>query len=99
MKKKKNLKKTFKKNKEKIKGISLWLKILIIFCSILIILNSFSSVITIIISLLCAYKCSKWAKEINKSINWAYAAVFFLGLLGLLIYWLYYRNKKKKINH
>jgi ABC-type Fe3+ transport system permease subunit len=53
-----------------------------------------SMTFSIIIAFFSANKCSKWAKEINKSMNLAYLVGFFLMLLGLLIYYIYYRSKK-----
>lgn len=54
------------------------------------------SVIGILIALYCADKCSKWASEIDKSINLAYAMGFSFGLVTLLLYWFYYKSKKKE---
>lgn len=54
-------------------------------------------IIGIVIMFLCAKKNSKWATEINKSINLAYAIGFFFSLSGLLGYWIYYKSEKKKI--
>ena len=54
----------------------------------------------VIIGVLIAYSCAvqnaKWANNIKKSSNWAYAIGFVGGLVGLLGYWIYYRAKKKK---
>lgn len=48
------------------------------------------------IALACGSKCSKWAREINKSMNWAYAIGFLFSLLGLLVYFIYYKSKEIK---
>ncbi len=47
-----------------------------------------------IIFLACGSKTSKWAKEINKNVNLAYAIGVLFSLLGLLGYWIYYKVKK-----
>ncbi len=47
-----------------------------------------------LVGIACGNKCSKWAIEIKKSPNVAYAFGFLFILLGLLIYWTYYRIKK-----
>ncbi|MGB2841522.1 MAG: hypothetical protein WBC40_03450 [Halobacteriota archaeon] len=54
------------------------------------------SVIGIFIALYCADKCSKWASEIENSPNLAFLLGFSLGLLTLLLYWVYYNSKKKE---
>ncbi len=80
----------------KTKEVSLWLRILLYVIVGLGILASFFdgslSILTFIgigIALLCAEKCSKWANEIDKNMNWAYALGFALGLVGLIIYHIY----------
>ncbi len=43
------------------------------------------------IALFCASKNYKWAREIGKKGNFAFFVGLFLGLMGLLIYYIYYR--------
>ena len=51
--------------------------------------------IPIVINILVALKCIDWAKKIKSNKIIAFLIGFFLGLLGLLIYWIYYRSKTK----
>ena len=52
------------------------------------------SVLGAFIAVGCGHKCADFANRIGKSVNFAYAIGFVLGLLGLLIYWLYYKFVK-----
>lgn len=51
--------------------------------------------IWVVVGLFCGYKCSKWANEMNRSINWAFIIGFFLGWIGLLSYWFDYSKSKE----
>jgi len=53
----------------------------------------FFVVIPLAIGLMCAYKNSKWAKEINKSKNVAYIIGYLFGLVGLVGYFVYYTTR------
>lgn len=46
------------------------------------------------ISFACADKCMDWAVKIKKDVNIAYLVGFLFGLVGLLGYWLYYKENK-----
>ena len=91
--------------------ISLWLLIIvylfILFCvgaEILFLFfvgdDSFgflSTIISIAIGFYCADKNARWAFEIDKSVNLAYGIGFFIGVLGLIGYWVYYKSNKRRI--
>lgn len=49
-----------------------------------------------IVGIACGQQCWKWAYQIKGNQYIAYLIGFWLGLIGLLIYYIYYRNKKKK---
>jgi len=36
----------------------------------------------------CGYKCSYWAKKIDKSMNWAFVIGYMFNLIGLAIYFI-----------
>jgi hypothetical protein len=88
---------------EKEKKVSTWL---IVFSLILVVVPLgftalwsgfsyfFPALIGDIVRLFCAFKCSKWAKEIDKSMNWAFVIGFMFSLLGLLGYFIYYKSKE-----
>ncbi len=45
----------------------------------------------------CAGKCVEWSEKIDAGPNFAYAVGFIGGVVGLLIYWIYYKiNKGEK---
>lgn len=48
------------------------------------------------IAIWCGNKCANYAVKIKKSPNWAYYEGFIFSLLGLLVYYIYYRIKSKK---
>lgn len=59
--------------------------------------NTFS-IIGLGVAMYCGSKCVDWANKISKKrvdINAAYSIGFIFGLIGLVGYWLYYRNKLK----
>lgn len=55
-----------------------------------------SSIMAAILVFGSAIACTKWAKKTNKSLNIAYAIGFLTNVIGLLGYWIYYKNKTKK---
>jgi hypothetical protein len=85
-------------------SVSMWVYILVGFVIFIGILTSFLTgdyvtgyIISIGLALLVANKCSKWAKEINKSMNTAFLIGFFFFLLGMLFYYIYYEHHMRKI--
>ena len=50
-----------------------------------------------IIALLCARQCHKWSRKINRKGYWGYFIGLLFSLLGLLAYYLFYKNKLKDI--
>jgi len=89
---------------EKLKSpVAIWLRIgsyviigLSVLDSILHGETGISYIISGIIGIWCGGKCASWAVKIKKSPNWAYVIGFILGLVGLLIYYIYYKIKSKK---
>ncbi|MFA6424701.1 MAG: hypothetical protein WCW64_00780 [Phycisphaerae bacterium] len=55
-----------------------------------------SSIIAAIIVFGSAITCARWAQKINNNLNIAYAIGFLTNVIGLLGYWIYYKNKTKK---
>ena len=49
-----------------------------------------------IITIICGYKCSRWAVKIKRNPNIAYVIGFLFGLLGLLVYYVYYESSINK---
>ena len=56
---------------------------------------TFWAAIGAFIAVWCGKKCARWAMGIRKNVDFAYVIGFFLGLLGLLCYWAYYKTKKE----
>jgi hypothetical protein len=54
------------------------------------------TIIGVAIAFISAGYCAKWATKIKKNPNVAYGIGFFLGILGLVIYGIYYRTKKRQ---
>jgi len=48
-----------------------------------------------LISYFCGKRCYWWAKEIKSEENIAFWIGFFFILIGVLFYYIYYKNKKK----
>jgi len=97
-----------KKEKMKKKKISSWLWFGSIFFVFFLTYSSFASkvsdnpigegiwiLITGFIALKCGHQNSKWANKIEKSMNWAYVIGFMFSLIGLLVYYIYYKKKKE----
>ncbi len=56
-------------------------------------------IIILIISGFSAYKCSEWAKQINKNQNYAFLIGLLFMLGGLLTYWIYFKIKLYNLQH
>lgn len=47
----------------------------------------------LLLTLWFAHLCTDMARKINKSLSWAYAIGFFIGAIGLIGYWIYYKSQ------
>ena len=83
-------------NKTKEQKVSLWLIIIAVLLAISFVATDPLTFISGIIGIACGFKCSKWAKQINKGMNWAFVIGFLFNLVGLLVYFIYYKSNKKK---
>lgn len=50
-----------------------------------------------IFAILCARQCYKWSIKINSNIYAAYFIGLLFSLFGLLLYYIYYKNKIKRL--
>lgn len=57
--------------------------------------TGFQGILAAIVAVVCGRKNYKWAIEIKKNGNIAFAIGAFFGLFGLLGYYIYYRIKRK----
>jgi hypothetical protein len=55
-----------------------------------------AAVLAGLIPIACGNQCSKWAHKMHKNPNAAFILGWLLGLLGLLIYGIYYATQKDK---
>ncbi len=80
--------------------VPFWAKIILLALYILSILGSgfdfFGPLIAAVIGWSCANKCAGWAHKINKNNTVAFFIGGVFNLIGLLIYWLYYKSRTKK---
>lgn len=81
------------------KYISTWLSVIIYFLIISEIYFfgfTFLYVITTLMALVWGDKCSEWASKIKKNVDIAYIVGFLFGFLGFVVYWIKYKNYKKR---
>ncbi len=83
------------KQEEK-KTLSTWVWIIVVVLILISLGNLFFAMIGLAIGFACGYKNYEWAREIKKNTDIAFLIGYCFGLLGLLGYWIYYRNKPKK---
>lgn len=79
-------------------GVSLWILLIAYLLSLLLLIINLMSLILVLLSLACAVDCVKLAKRMKKNNDIAYIIGFIFSLIGLIIYWIYYKNKSKDQN-
>jgi hypothetical protein len=62
-------------------------------------LTIFTNLIILAIGYICGnHAASKWAPKIQGSKTWAFMIPFLFNLLGLFFYWVYFLDKRNKMN-
>ena len=94
------------KNEGKKYKISRWLLVVVysfmlclVFSEILFGDYLLSTIVGLLIAFYCAEKNATWAFKIDKNVNVAFGIGFFIGLFGLIGYWIYYKYNKRQIKN
>lgn len=73
-----------------------WAWIIVIVIGILYIVGgSLVGLIFLVIDIIIGFKCMDWASQIKADKTWAFFVGFLFGLIGMLIYWNYYKKELK----